>query len=242
MRVERVPIRSTVRLTRDGERVRSLSVYCPFRGRSFSTDTCESCARLVTWTEDPAAEGAHIVCASEHEDTDEIRALALHIGDRMGGALEELGHRTPIGVVMDTAVTCVSGDVEVEALRQYLGQKTGRVVPVVNDQGTLLGVLATDRISPSIPPPGDSRPELRTLLSHLAPKTVSEVMTAHVMAFPESGRVHDALNAMIVERVRFLPIVADDGSVVGLVWDLDLLSWLAKAQKRTAAKANANQR
>ncbi len=228
MRVERVPIRTTTRLTPGGERHRELSVYCPFQARTFGAEECQHCARLVTWTDDPTAEGAAIVCASEQTET---RAVALHFGDRMSGSLEEEAARTPIGVVMASTCVTAEGELEIAELRLMLGEKTGRAFPVVDRDGALLGVISADRLGPSVPPPPPSRPGLRELLSRLAPTKVREVMTAHVVAFPENGRVREALNAMLVERVRYLPVVSSEGTVVGLVWDLDLLSWLARANR-----------
>jgi CBS domain-containing protein len=231
MRVERVPIRTTTRLTRGGECRTELSIYCPFEARTFPAAHCEHCTRLVTWTDDPSAEGASVVCA--FEDGTETRAVALHFGDRLSGhsGLEDDAAKTPIGVVM--AVTCVTaeGELEIAELRLRLGEKTGRAFPVVDRDGALIGVVSIDRLAPSVPPPPPSRPGLAELLKRLAPTTVREVMTTHVVAFPEGGRVRDALNAMLVERVRCLPVVSSEGTVVGLVWDLDLLSWLARSHR-----------
>jgi CBS domain-containing protein len=230
MRVERVPIRTTTRLTPGGELRRDLSIYCPFKARTFAVEHCRKCEHLVSWADDAEAPGAHIVCEGEHpQESPEVRALAMHFGDRMTGKFEEIAARTPIGVVMETSFTIAHGDLEIAELRRHLGEKTGRVLPVVGEDGTLLGVVASDRLS--TPPPPPSRPELHAFLAKLVPTTVREVMTAHVVAFPEAGRVRDALNAMLVERVRYLPVVSADGVVVGLVWDLDLLSWLAQAHR-----------
>jgi len=235
MRVERVPIRTMTRLTPGGERRSELSIYCPFQAKTFPAHHCEHCTRLVTWTDDPGAEGASVVCASDDvvaaDEETESRALALHFGDRMTGSLEEEAARTPIGVVMARTCTTADSDLEIAELQRHLGEKTGRAFPVVDGNGALIGVISTDRLRPSTPPPPPSRPGLHELLSRLVPRTVREVMTAHVTAFPESGRVRDALNAMLVERVRYLPVVSADGAVVGLVWDLDLLSWLARSHR-----------
>jgi CBS domain-containing protein len=235
MRVERVPIRTTTRLTPGGEHRRELSIYCPFQAKTFPAAHCEHCTRLVSWTDDPGAEGASVICASEDaraaEEETESRAVALHFGDRMTGPLEEEAARTPIGVVM--AATCITaeGELEIADLRRALGEKTGRAFPVVDRDGTLIGVVSADRLTPSVPAPPPSRPGMSEFLRRLVPTTVREVMTAHVTAFPEGGRVRDALNAMLVERVRYLPVVSAEGAVVGLVWDLDLLSWLARSHR-----------
>jgi CBS domain-containing protein len=217
MRVERVPIRSTVAIGKGGRRSRALRVYCPFQHRSFAVDHCRTCPHLVTWTEDPEERDAQIVCAGGEEP----RALAIHLADqRLAGKLEAVAATTPIGIVMETRSMCVHEDVMLDDLRDAIGGQTGRALPVVSADGQLLGVVALDQATPSTP-------DLATFLRRVAPRTVRDVMAAHVVAFPESGRVREALNAMLVERVRYLPVVSESGAVIGMVWDLDLLGWLA---------------
>jgi CBS domain-containing protein len=234
MHVERVPIRHIHRVGRDGKRARALSVYCPFRGRSFDADHCGTCPRRVTSADDPDAPGAFMVCASEDEPV-LATAAAIYVGSRRPhGHFDEIARDAPIGVVMAPSLVIVHRDAALDALRDELEAKTGRVLPVVADDDRLLGVITADHLAPP-PPAPESRPDLRELLSLLAPSTVRDVMTAHVVAFPESGRVVDALDAMITERVRYLPIVRADGVVIGIVWDLNILSWLARAQRPDAA-------
>ena len=136
MRVERVPIRTAVHLTPGGERRRTLSVYCPFQGRTFPAQVCHDCARLVTWAKDADACGAHVVCASDAEPP-EMRVLAMRFGDRAAGSFEEVGAHTPIGLVMAATFTTAHADLEIEELRQHIGASTGRVLPVVDDDGAL---------------------------------------------------------------------------------------------------------
>jgi CBS-domain-containing membrane protein len=227
MRVERIPIRSTVAIGRGGAKERSLSVYCPFRHRSFALEHCRTCPRVVTWSEAPDESGAHIVCASE----DEPRAIAIHVSEqRLTGKLETVAATTPIGVVMDTSNLCVTDDLALDELRELIGGQTGRALPVVNARGQLLGVVAPDQAATS-----SRGVDVVEILRRVAPRTVRDVMTAHVVAFPESGRVREALNAMLVERVRYLPVVSENGEVIGMVWDLDLLTWLARGREPEAS-------
>jgi CBS domain-containing protein len=232
MRVERVPIRPIHRVEGSGKRATSLSLYCPFRARSFDVEHCRACPRRVSWCEDPAAPGASIVCASD--DTPILaHAAALHVGMRRSHArFDEVALQTPIGLVMAPALVAIRHDAGLDALHRELEGQTGRVLPVVTDDGRLLGVVTADHLVPQAQL-GESSPDLRWLLSLLSPSTVREVMTAHVVAFPEEGRVADALDAMISERVRYLPVVNAGGEVVGMVWDLNILSWLAGAQRRS---------
>jgi CBS-domain-containing membrane protein len=167
------------------------------------------------------------LCATELDPGHDARAVVLQ--SRVTGHLSEIARRTPIGTVMAPTLLAVRDDAEVDVLQRELLGRTGRVMPVVTAEGRLLGIVSTDRLGAQVPPPPPSRPELRELLELLTPSSIREVMTAQVLAFPESGRVSEALNAMLVERVRFLPIVSDEGAVVGLVWDVHILSWLGRA-------------
>jgi CBS domain-containing protein len=229
MRVERIPIRTTTQIEGDGTYKQTLSIYCPFRGASFTTEHCRVCPKLVAWAEDAASPEAAVICASD-DVPEAARAVALHLGDRLSGRFDDVGAHTPIGVVMDRTTLAVSEEVDLDALRRELGAATGRVLPVVDAGGRLLGVVASDRLRSSVPP-RDRAHSVAEMLSRVAAKSVSEVMTAHVVAFPEGGRIRDALNVMIVERVRYLPIVTEHGELVGMVWDIDLLSWLARSDR-----------
>jgi CBS domain-containing protein len=227
MRVERVPIRSTVHIARGGVRERRLSIYCPFKHRSFDLAHCRTCSHLASWPEDADDREAHLVCRADEAEL-ETRVVAVHVGERLGGSLESAAAATPIGVVMASCTIAVRDDLALEELRETIGARTGTALPVVSEDGRLLGVVAMDAAAPR--PPGPKK-AIEDLLRRVVPSTVREVMTAHVVAFPESGRVRDALNAMLVERVRYLPVVAEDGAVVGMVWDLDLLTWLARGAR-----------
>jgi CBS domain-containing protein len=225
MRVERVPLRPIEQVGSRGKRRRRLSVYCPFRARSFEAEHCRTCARCLSWAENEEAHGASIVCASDGEAT-AARAESV----RPGRFRDKLATDAPIGLVMPSSVVVVHHDLELETLRRELAGQTGRAFPVVSDDGRLLGVVAADQLAPA-PPASRARRDLRELLSMLEPSTVGEVMGAHVVAFPESGSVADALDLMITERVRYLPIVTAEEEVCGLVWDLNILSWLARARR-----------
>lgn len=230
MRVERVPIRPIYRVGSSGKRKKTLSVYCPFRARSAAAEDCRACPRCVTGTDELGGHAAAIVCASDGTPTF-ARVDAPHKAPRPShGRFDEIAMQTPIGMVMAPFLVALDHDVPLDAARGELTGRTGRVLPVVAYDGRLLGIVRADHLVPP-PPAFESRRDVRELLSLLAPSTVREVMSAHVVAFPESGRVADALDAMITERVRYLPIVTSDGTVIGIVWDVDILSWLARTRR-----------
>jgi CBS domain-containing protein len=61
---------------------------------------------------------------------------------------------------------------------------------------------------------------------------VKEVMSTQVAVVAESSRVDDALRLLVERRVTSLPVVADDGAVIGILSEADLLDHLLSRDPR----------
>jgi CBS domain-containing protein len=57
--------------------------------------------------------------------------------------------------------------------------------------------------------------------------TAADAMTPVVVAVPESASVPLAAALMIHQRVHRLPVVAEDGRVIGMLSTLDVTRWIA---------------
>ena len=64
-------------------------------------------------------------------------------------------------------------------------------------------------------------------------ETVVDQDTRGAHCLRESASLHDALDLMIHHHERFVPLVNADGSLVGLLTDLDVLRWVARATRGT---------
>jgi CBS domain-containing protein/nucleotide-binding universal stress UspA family protein len=101
-----------------------------------------------------------------------------------------------------------------------------RHLPVVDD-GRLVGIITDRDIRTVLPSPATSFSvgEIRFLLDKLK---VGEVMTRSVVTVAPHERLADAVRLMLDNKFGSLPVV-DDGQLVGIVTDLDLLRALGSS-------------
>jgi CBS-domain-containing membrane protein len=97
--------------------------------------------------------------------------------------------------------------------------------PVVDDAHHLLGLLWRPDVAP---------PHLRVTIQQRLRKReglASEVMDTRGHVAFESTPLLEAFQRMTVDRARFLTVLSADGGVVGMLSDLDLLGWFARARR-----------
>lgn len=123
-----------------------------------------------------------------------------------------------IGEMMTTDVVTVAPDDPVErAVRVMLDRDIGSVV--VAEGATAVGMFTERDLSRRIlDDPG------------LLGRPVREVMSSPVTSAPSSSEVVEAFGLMDAKRVRRIPVV-DDGKLVGIVTERDLLHWVDQVAK-----------
>jgi CBS domain-containing protein len=119
-----------------------------------------------------------------------------------------------VGDAMASGSTAVHADLATDALATLLEEETAAIAIVVDDLGCPVGLVeATD------------------LLRALAAARASEV-ARYVVPLRESALLADAVDRMVRERARALPVTDDDGRVVALLTDLDTLRWVARLREQ----------
>ena len=108
-------------------------------------------------------------------------------------------------------------------------------LPVVDDDGRLVGIvteadLITDRM-----PPDPRRQYWRPRQSPSASAAVEDVMTTPVESLTPGADAADAVEIMLREHIRCLPIV-DGQQVVGIVTRRDLMRSAFAAEERVLPK------
>ncbi len=233
--------RLTVRLRRvvsgTGEENDTLSVFCPRLQHSVDLDACAACECCRTITMDPVEDDSFVVCngasatmpATHHEDP---------------------SYPTPpIREVMTTAVLCLDPHVTIEAIISAFLERGISGAPVVDGQGRALGVVSkTDlvreleflRATPEQETPmaiRGHRVDLGPGFHQVdpSPRTAADVMLPIAFTLPELAPVSMAAALMAYEGVHRIPVVADDGRVVGILSCLDVVRWLAADGDQGAA-------
>lgn len=132
--------------------------------------------------------------------------------------------------VMTTAPTCCEpSDTLDKVARLMLDHDCGEI-PVC-DGTKLLGVITDRDIACRVVATGKTAEALKA----------REIMTRNVVTIRENAKVGEALQLMEEELVRRLPVVSDDGGIVGIVSQADLMTKaptlrVARAMKKAAKR------
>ena len=151
---------------------------------------------------------------------------------------------TLVESVMTANVICVREDMSIEALTSLFLDRTISGVPVVDAQGFPLGVVSkTDLLrerheNGDVFENGSSRSQRGESLdeelgigfhtAQLSRGTVADIMTCVSINVHEHAPLSEAAALMTVAGVHRVPVVSDEGRVVGILSALDVLRWLAR--------------
>ncbi len=118
--------------------------------------------------------------------------------------------------VMNVNVLTISADSTVEeAIKRLLGNHISGM-PVVDEEGQLVGIVSEFQLLETV-----YSPEVKRLL-------VNDVMTNDVLTVAPNTMLLDAAGMMVAHRIRRLPVV-DNGRIVGIVARRDLLRYTLEA-------------
>lgn len=145
--------------------------------------------------------------------------------------------------VMTTPVSTLGPDEKVEHAADVLAEKNVGSLPVVDDQGKLLGILRDDDLIASearvhvptfinflglgMPFPGEMK-HLEAELKKIAGATVRAVMQTDPPTIAPDATLEDVATIMHDRGVNSLPVVDADGKVDGIVARADIVRFIAR--------------
>jgi CBS domain-containing protein len=142
--------------------------------------------------------------------------------------------------VMTREPATVSTDTAVKRAATVLVQRQISSLPVLDTEGRLCGVVGEadfirDAFAPDVRthmrPPGDG---------HRSPAhLVSELMTRHAVTVHESTDIAETAELMTSTGLKSLPVVDDDGRLVGMVSRSDLVRVRARADDAIASEIDS---
>ncbi len=171
---------------------------------------------MPTSPDDP---GARIVCAAGDE-------MVVRVTAGTDPTFATLAAGVAVGAAMASRVVCVRPELP---LAEVFGAERSVLLPVVDAAGKLIGVLWRPDLTPA---PFRKTIELRARLASFPLGVVAERMDTQHAVLHETSPLVDALRAMTVNHARSLPVVAEGEMVVGMISDIDLLTWLGRARRR----------
>jgi len=129
--------------------------------------------------------------------------------------LPSLADRTPLTEVMTGDVICVRPAVSIEAVAELLTERGITGVPVVDDAGHAIGII--------------SKTDLVAARHDRLGETAADIMMPIAFTLPENATLSHAAALMAYEGVHRLPVIATDGSIVGIISAMDVVRWLARS-------------
>lgn len=203
-----VPLRLRVRhMVGLEDRSTGTAVHCPSLDRSVAPATCLACSDCGG----VAADGleAHILCAHP--------AAAAPLGAAQRASRAEVAGQVRVDEVMDTVVVCVPGDAPRRHLLDLLLERSLSVMVVVDDAGRPVGLVTPTRLA----------------LGRLG-ETASDLMEPTAFVLHEDSALSEAAMLFAYQAVAHIPVVAGDGSIVGLVVAEEVERRIQGARSRAA--------
>ena len=144
-----------------------------------------------------------------HVDQDAVHCLPGVEPLEASADATRLGENAFVGEVVGRRQLSVLPEVAAgEIARVVSGESTG-AIPVVDDGDRLVGLID----------PG--------VLESSSPGSRAAGLARESPCIPEGASLADAVEFMVRTHARYLPVVREDGSVVGVLADLDALRWVA---------------
>lgn len=129
----------------------------------------------------------------------------------------------PLSALMRAGVVCVAPDMPTHAVLSLMLERGFGGVPVVDAAGRPIGVVSkTDLLR-------QFADDLETEKNGTTPpeRTVGESMTPMTIALPPGASLAQAAALMASQGLHRLPVVSEQGEVVGIVSPLDILHFIA---------------
>lgn len=237
--IPKLTIRARHVVAADGEETITSTVYCPVQERSVAVVECEGCQRFHALHFDPGSRTSSVACHADASVVAPAEEAALR--DAVGGPPDPA---TPLADLMTKEVVCVRADVALDVVRQLMVERGFGGVPVVDGDGRPIGIVSRadllraerDSADGEVVPPVTAKPKdhddlgVGTGFHVVEPGTLTagDVMSPLVLSLHESSNIGQASSLMAYEGVHRLPVVSDEGRVVGILSSLDVLRWFGR--------------
>jgi CBS-domain-containing membrane protein len=191
---------------------------------------------VIEWVDSPARVGRVMPRLREMIVEGLITIHDVEVITYSHRGLRELPAEASVRDVMSREVHTVRGDTRLAEAVELLVDKAYRTLPVTDAENRIVGILTdgdllnrADLLAPSVQRKLTDA-ELRQHLSELRHKDVNveQVMTTPVVTVSETASVADAVRRMAELDLKRLPVVDEEGHLVGIVSRVDVLRALAQ--------------
>lgn len=114
-------------------------------------------------------------------------------------------------------------DLKIAEARQLMVDKGIRHLPVVDDNGKLLGIVSDRDMRDAMPSTLLKKPDYEITLGKIGNYCVSDIMTRDMMTIYPYYTIQDTLLVMQKKKVGALPVIDEEGYLKGILSTRDLL-------------------
>lgn len=130
----------------------------------------------------------------------------------------------PVTQIMARELTCAQRELAAHAIIDLIVRNRIGCVPVVDDIGRPVGMITKlDLVEQLLA--GDRRSDRQDAYG---PATASELMIPLAITLGERATIAHAAALMATEDIHHMPIIDDDGRLIGIVSSMDVVRWLAR--------------
>jgi CBS domain-containing protein len=114
--------------------------------------------------------------------------------------------------LMSTALVTARADETIDDIDFEMQMAAIRHIPVVDDHNHVVGVVSQRDLLRALAGPGTRKP---------AP--IRSIMTTRVLAVQADDQASDAIEVLLDNKIGCVPVLGDDGQLVGIVTETDFL-------------------
>jgi CBS domain-containing membrane protein len=163
------------------------------------------------------------------EDLKKIFEIALR------HAQERIASQIPVGDIMTKNVVAVKKDADLHETARLLSENQISGMPVIDDEKRVIGVISEVDILllAGMKREHTFRDILRSILGEQLPVRKTGNRVHHVMSFPPitakaDDFIGDVANIFDQRRIKRLPVVDDNGTLVGIISRADIVRAISK--------------
>jgi CBS-domain-containing membrane protein len=186
-------------------------VFCKTRRATVDLKECEECPRCASVSKTDG-----VACWT---DTLEVERLPAPRGPGRVD-LREAATVASTCEIMQRGQVTIMADLPLDRVQALLADRAAHAVPVVDAEGKLIGVVSKGDLTRWQGGKPDMGGQERL--------TAGDIMTQVAHALPEEAPLAYAFGLLAACGLREVPVVKEDGRVVGMITATELLRWVAR--------------
>jgi len=134
--------------------------------------------------------------------------------------VSEIAHTVLVTVIMDHTIGRARDIMQMKKIRHLLVMDGSELVGVITDRDV------RSHLSPRIDTPVENSEDEKTLETK-----IHQVMTRNPITVSPDTLISEAAALLLKHKIGCLPVIDEDGFIMGIVTDADFLGYLAREEK-----------